>query len=99
MFLHVFGQVRLLRVRFTAIVANVRLEMLGFFVLGYVLEQCRLILEALVAGIAFVRFIRLVRSLMRLEVTQLAEGLGAVRMAASVRFVPRVRSHVLLKVR
>ena len=94
--LHVFGQVRLLRVRLAAIVANVCLEVFGFFVLGYVLEQGRLVLEALVARVTFVRLVRLMGSRMRLQVAQLTEGLGAVWVTAAVRFVSRVRPHVLL---
>lgn len=96
MLLNVLGQIRLLRVRFAAIVANVRLEVFGFFVLGYVLEQGCLVLEAFVARVAFVWFVRLVGSRMRLQIAQLTEGFGAMRVAAAVRFVPRVRPHVLL---
>ena len=96
--LHVFRQVRLLRVRFAAELADVRLEVFRLLVLGYVLEERRLVLEALVARVALVRLVRLVGSRMRLQIAQLGERLGALRMAALVRLVAGVRADVLLQV-
>ena len=58
--LHVLGQVRLLRVALAAVLADVRLEVLGLLVLGDVLEQGRLVHEALVAAVALIGLVGLV---------------------------------------
>lgn len=58
--LHVLGQVRLLRVRLATVLAYVRLEVFGLLVLGYVLEQRLLVLEALIARVTLERLVRLV---------------------------------------
>lgn len=96
--LHVLGQVRLLCVRLTAVLAYVRLEVFGLLVLGYVLEQRLLVLEALVARVALERFIRLVAPGVRLQVAELRERFGAARVPALVRLVASVRAYVLLQV-
>lgn len=59
-FLHVLGQVGLLRVALAAVLADVRLKVLRFLVLRYVLEQAGLVGEALVAGVTLVRLVGLV---------------------------------------
>ena len=51
--------------------------MLGLLVLGDVLQQGRLVGEALVAGVALVRLVSLVAPGVGLQVGQLGEGLGA----------------------
>ena len=51
--------------------------MLGLLVLGDVLQEGGLVSEALVAGLALVRFVRLMTPGVGLEVGQLGEGLGA----------------------
>ena len=53
------------------------LNMLGLLVLGDVLQQGRLICEALVAGVALVGLVSLVAPGVGLQVGQLREGLGA----------------------
>ena len=69
--LHVLGQVGLLRVALSAVLANVRFEMLGLLVLGYVLEERRLVDEALVAGVALVGLVGLVAAGVALQVGEL----------------------------
>ena len=51
--------------------------MFGLLVFGDVLQQGGLVSEALVAGLALVRFVRLMTPGVGLEVGQLGEGLGA----------------------
>jgi hypothetical protein len=97
--LHVLAEVGLLRVGLAAVLADVRLEMLGLLVLGDVLEQRRLVREALVARVALVRLVRLVAARVRLQVAQLREGLVAANVPALVRLVASVRADVLLQVR
>lgn len=99
MFLQMLLQIGLLRVGLAAQLANVRLQMLRVLVLGYVFEQRYLIAEALVARVAFERFVRLMAARMRLQIRQLREGLGAPCMPTFVRFVARVRTYMLLQVR
>lgn len=94
--LHVLGQIGLLRVTLAAVLADVRLQVLRLLVLRYVLEQTRLVGEALVARVTLVRLVRLVASRMALQVAQLAERLRAARMPALVRLVAGVRADVLL---
>ena len=127
-------EVRLLRVALPAVLADVRLEVLGLLlvavaiafavlishylscshnvvlrkelynlfsphlVLWYVLQQRGLVHEALVAGVALVGLVRLVRPGVGLEVAELREGLGAPGRPALVRLVPRVGADVLLEV-
>jgi len=64
--LHMLRQIGLLSVTFTAILADVRFQMLRLLVLRYVLEQTRLVGEALVTGVTLVRFVGLVTSGMAL---------------------------------
>ena len=90
-------QVRFLRVRFAAQLADVRLQMLRVLVLGDVLEQGRLVGEALVARVALERFVRLMAPRVGLQVGQLGERFRAARMAALVRLVAGVRPDVLLQ--
>jgi hypothetical protein len=71
---------------------------LGLLVLGDVLKQGYLVVEALVAGVALVRLVSLVASRVGLQVRQLGERLRATWMATLVRLVPCVRPDVLLKV-
>ena len=58
-FLHVLGQIGLLGVTLAAVLADVRLEVLGLLVLRYVLEQAGLVGEALVARVTLVRLVGL----------------------------------------
>lgn len=95
-FLHVLGQIRLLGVTLAAVLADVRLKVLRFLVLRYVLEQAGLVGEALVARVTLVRLVGLVTAGVALQVAQLAERLGAAWMPALVRFVTGVRADVLL---
>lgn len=60
MFLHVLSEVRLLSVALAAVLTDVSLEMLALLVLGDVLQQTGLVREALIAGVALVRFVGLV---------------------------------------
>ena len=53
------------------------LDMLGLLVLGDVLKQGYLVVEALVAGVALVRLVSLVASRVGLQVRQLGERLRA----------------------
>lgn len=96
--LHVLGEVGLLSVGLAAVLTDVGLEVLGLLVLRDVLEETRLVAEALVAGVALVRFVGLVAPRMALEVGKLGEGLVAARVAAFIRLVPRVGPDVLLEV-
>lgn len=58
--LHVLRQVGLLRVTLAAVLADVRLKVLRLLVFRYVLEQARLVGEALVAGVTLVGLVGLV---------------------------------------
>ena len=64
-------------VAFSAVGADVGLDMFGLLVLGDVLQQGGLIGEALVARLTLVRLVSLVTSRVTLEIRQLREGLGA----------------------
>ena len=75
--LHVFRQVRLLSVTLATVGTDVRLQVLGLLVLGDVLKQGYLVVEALVAGVALVRLVSLVASRVGLQVRQLGERLRA----------------------
>ena len=77
MLLHVLGQVRLLCVALAAELADVSFQMFGLFVLRDVVEECVLVDETLVAGVALVRLVRLVASGVGLEVGELREGFAA----------------------
>uniref|UniRef100_A0A8W7Q298 Uncharacterized protein n=1 Tax=Anopheles coluzzii TaxID=1518534 RepID=A0A8W7Q298_ANOCL len=57
----------------------------------------RLVRETLVAGVALVRFVRLVAARVRLQVGQLRERFEAARVPTLVRFVAGVRPDVLLQ--
>ena len=81
--LHVLRQVGLLSVTLAAVGADVRLQVLRLLVLGDVLEQGDLVVEALVAGVALVRLVSLVAPRVGLQVGQLGEGLGATWMCKS----------------
>jgi len=95
----VLGQVGLLGVGLAAVLADVRLQVLRLLVLGDVLQQRRLVGEALVAGVALERLVRLVAPRVRLQVGELREGLLAAGMPALVRLVARMRPDVLLQMR
>lgn len=60
--LHVLRQIGLLGVTFAAVLADVRFQVLRLLVLRYVLEQARLVGEALVTGVTLVRLVGLVAS-------------------------------------
>lgn len=82
MLLHVLAQVGLLRVALAAVLADVRLEVFAFLVLGDVLQEGRFVAETLVAGVALVGLVGLVAPRVRLEVAELGEGLLTPRMPA-----------------
>ena len=69
------GQVGLLGVALPAVRADVGLQMLRVLVLGDVLQQGCLVVEAFVAGVTLVGLVCLVTSGVRLQVRQLGEGL------------------------
>lgn len=73
--LHVLGQIRLLGVRFAAVLADVRLQVLRLAMLGNVLEQGGFIGKTLVAGITFEWLVGLVAPRVRLQVGKLGECL------------------------
>ena len=75
--LHVLCQVGLLSVTLATVGTDVRLQVLRLLVLGDVLEQGDLVVEALVAGVALVRLVSLVAPRVGLQVGQLGERLGA----------------------
>ena len=75
--LHVLCQVRLLSVTLATVGTDVRLQVLGLLVLGDMLEQRYLVVEALVAGVALVGLVSLVAARVGLQVGQLGEGLRA----------------------
>ena len=77
MLLHVLRQVGLLSVTLATVGADVRLQVLRLLVLGDVLEQGDLVVEALVAGVALVRLVSLVAPRVGLQVGQLGERLRA----------------------
>ena len=77
MLLHVLRQVGLLSVTLATVGADVRLQVLRLLVLGDVLEQGDLVVEALVAGVALVRLVSLVAPRVGLQVGQLRERLRA----------------------
>ena len=60
-----------------AVGTDVCFNMFRLLVLGDVLQQGRLVGEALVAGVALVRLVSLVAPGVGLQVGQLGEGLGA----------------------
>lgn len=64
--LHMLRQIGLLGVTLTAVLADVRFQVLRFLVLRYVLEKTWLIGEALVTGVTLVRLVGLVASRMTL---------------------------------
>ncbi len=64
-------------VAFSAVGADVSLDMFGLLVLGDVLQEGGLVGEALVAGLTLVRLVSLVTSRVTLEIRQLRKGLGA----------------------
>lgn len=64
--LHMLRQIGLLGVTLTAVLADVRFQVLRLLVLRYVLEQTRLVGEALVTGVTLVRLVGLVASGMAL---------------------------------
>lgn len=66
MLLHMLCQIGLLSVTLTTVLADVRLQVLRLLVLRYVLEQTRLVGEALVTGVTLVRLVGLVASGMAL---------------------------------
>lgn len=90
--LHVLLQVRLLRVALAAVLTDVGLQVLALLVLGDVLEQRRLVAEALVARVALVRLVRLMAPRVRLQVAQLGERLLATRMST-----PGTKSTIKIK--
>jgi hypothetical protein len=96
-FLQMFLKIRLLRVRFPAILAYVRLQMFRLLVLGNVLEERALVVEAFVARVALEWTIGLVAPRMRLEIRKLRELLNTSRMPALVWLVAGVRANVLLE--
>ena len=96
MLLHVFGKIGFLCVRLTTVLANMSLEMLGLFMLRNVLQEGRLIRKALVAGVAFKRFVCLMTPGMALQVAELRERLVTTWMPTLVRLVPCMRANVLL---
>ena len=57
--------------------------MFGLLVLRNMLQQGGLVSKALVAGLAFVRFVSLMTPGVRLQVGELGEGLGATWMCKS----------------
>ena len=63
------------------------LHMFGVAMLGDVLQQCWLVCEALVTGVALVRLVTLMASRMRLQVRQLGERLRATWGKNTVRGV------------
>lgn len=96
--LHVLRQIGLLGVALAAVLTDVGLEVLRLLVLGYVLEQARLVRETLVAGVALVGLVGLVAARMALQIAQLTEGLRAAGVPTLVRLVACVRADVLLQV-
>lgn len=94
--LHVLGEIRLLGVALAAILTDVRLEVFRFLVLGYVLEEARLVGETFIAGITLVGLVGLMTAAVRLEITQLTECLGAAWMSTFVGLVASVSANVLL---
>ena len=78
------------------------LHMFGVAMLGDVLQQCWLVCEALVTGVALVRLVTLMASRMRLQVRQLGERLRATwrqkdwssagKIRSVQRFLPEVQS-------
>ena len=77
MFLHVLGQVGLLRVGFPTVRTDVSLQVFGLLVLRDVVEEGGLVVETFVAGVALVGLVSLMTPRMGLQVGQLGEGLGA----------------------
>ena len=77
MFLHVLGQVGLLRVGFPTVRTDVSLQVFGLLVLGDVVEEGGLVVETLIAGVALVGLVSLMTPGVGLQVGQLGEGLGA----------------------
>lgn len=73
--------------------------MLALLVFWDVLQQRRLVRETLVARVTLVGLVGLVTPRVRLEVTQLAEGLVAAGVTTFVGLVARVRANVLLQMR
>lgn len=98
MLIHVLAKVRLLRVTFAAVLANMGLQMLGLLVLRDVFQQILFVGEALVAGVAFEGFVGLVAPAVALEVRELGEGLGAAYLGAPIGFISCVGPDMLLEV-
>ena len=70
--------------------------MLGFFMLRDVLQEGWLVRKALVAGVAFKRFVCLVTPGMTLQVAELRKRLVTAWMPTFVRLVPCMCANVLL---
>lgn len=83
MFLHVLAQVGLLGVALAAVLTNVRLEVFALLVFGDVFQKGGFVAETLVARVALVGLVGLMTPRVRLEVTELGEGLLAPGMPAS----------------
>lgn len=96
--LHVLGEIGFLGVGFATVLTDVSLQMLGFLVLGNMLQQRGFIGETFVARVALEGFVRLVASRVRLEIRQLGKCLQTTDMSTFVRFVTGVSTDVLLQV-
>ena len=68
--------------------------MFGLLVLRNMLQQGGLVSKALVAGLAFVRFVSLMTPGVGLQVGQLGEGLGATWNIYTVSFLSRLQHQV-----
>lgn len=92
------SEIRFLGVAFAAVGTDVRLEMFGFSMFGYVLEEGVFVDEAFVAGVALEGLVLLMAAAVGLKVAQLTEGFAAAAELAPVGLVTSVSSDVLLQV-
>lgn len=68
MFIHMLTKIRLLCVTLAAILADVRLQMLGLLVLGDMFQQILFVREAFITGVAFKGLVGLVAPAVALKV-------------------------------
>lgn len=99
MLLHVLGEIGLLGVGFSTKMTNMCLQMLRLLMFWDVVKKGALISETFIATVAFVWFVRLMTSGMRLKIGQLRKGLVTSHVTTFVRLVTSMRSYMLLEVR
>lgn len=89
-------KISLLRIGFSAVLANVRLKVFGLLVLGNVFEEGGFVRKTLITGVTLVRLVGLVAPRVALQVAQLRERFIAAGVPAFVWLVARMGTNMLL---